>query len=135
MKNKINTYGRVAIKAAEIFTAAKDRAIEDCWDEAILECETVEKPCPKSAFLGLCEEGLVEGIPGGKYLQRGRKNKDYALAAVKLMNNDPKAFKLSATELWRQIKPSDVKNHNCQMDVVLGLRSAGLLIEYSLSNC
>ena len=39
------------------------------------------KGCPKNAFLGLCEEGLVVDIEKGYYTERStsHKNKDYAI--------------------------------------------------------
>jgi hypothetical protein len=40
-----------------------------------------EKGCPKSTFLGLCEEGLVPGAPAGSYTN-SRLNKEYGLRAL-----------------------------------------------------
>ncbi|WP_434751377.1 DUF6979 family protein [Paenibacillus amylolyticus] len=44
------------------------------------------KGCPKNAFLGLCEEGLVHNIVSGRYTERSgsQKNKNYAVKAVRI---------------------------------------------------
>jgi hypothetical protein len=42
-----------------------------------------KKDCPRGAFLGLCEEGLVKGIPAGKYTA-SKDNKAYAVRAAAL---------------------------------------------------
>ena len=34
-----------------------------------------KKGCPQSAFLGLCEDGYVKGIPQGRYLIRKQQPK------------------------------------------------------------
>ncbi len=73
-----------------------------------------EKSCPKSAFLGLCGNGLVKGVPPGNYT-KSRDNKQYAIEALKLlkMDND-----LTENDLWGQIAINKQKAHNQQMNVV-----------------
>jgi hypothetical protein len=72
--------------------AEKGPALEPAvaWGRA-LASETKsnrEKPCPKGAFLGLCEEGLIVGVRRGSYT-RSVKNKRYAVNAVKALRDDP----------------------------------------------
>jgi hypothetical protein len=43
-----------------------------------------KKGCPRGAFLGLCEEGLVKGIPAGNYTT-SKDNKAYAVRAAELL--------------------------------------------------
>jgi hypothetical protein len=46
-----------------------------------------KKGCPKGTFLGLCEEGLVKGIPKGNYT-KSVKNKKYAIKAVTVLKQN-----------------------------------------------
>lgn len=77
-----------------------------------------EKSCPKNTFLGLCEEGLVKGIPKGKYTN-SIKNKEYALQAIEILKQE-KLSSFTPIELWQKLNLGD-KIHNSQMDVVLSL--------------
>ena len=43
-----------------------------------------KKGCPRGAFLGLCEDGLVKGIPAGNYTV-SKDNKAYAVRAAELL--------------------------------------------------
>ena len=44
------------------------------------------KGCPRADFLGLCEEGLVKGIPCGNYT-KSKKIKCIKISAKKELNN------------------------------------------------
>lgn len=82
------------------------------------------KGCPKGAFLGLCSEGMVLGIPPGDY-SRSEKNKRYAIDAVNVLREN--RFLASQPELlWKKIV-GNTKSENHQMDVVTSLWNAGLL--------
>jgi len=85
-----------------------------------------DKGCPKGAFLGLCEEGLVRGIPRGLYTQ-SRKNKEYAVRAVRLLKEGQYAPK-DPFVLWSRVMAGDPKNYNQQMDVVLALWENGYIV-------
>lgn len=76
----------------------------------------VEKPCPKNAFLGLCEEGLVKGVPRGEYT-KSEKNKKYALKAFEKLQEDP-LIKNDIKEFWRIVGPKPTISHNYQLNVV-----------------
>jgi hypothetical protein len=82
-----------------------------------------EKGCPLDAFLGLCEEGLVSGVPAGTYT-RSVKNKQHAVEAVGLLRFDP-SLAANTSALWRRVAGD--KKHNAQMDVVIGLWRAGVI--------
>ena len=90
---------------------------------------TFIKGCPKNAFLGLCEDGLVKGIKRGVYLTNSESNlnKQYALTAIKLLINNPN---LTRRELWVQVKEqlNISKSHNSQMDVVIALFENKLIV-------
>ncbi|WP_373688828.1 DUF6979 family protein [Brevibacillus daliensis] len=49
------------------------------------------KACPKNAFLGLCEAGLICGVEQGKYTNRSKlyKNKKYAIQVVQILRERP----------------------------------------------
>lgn len=77
-----------------------------------------KKGSPRGAFLGLCEEGLVKGIPPGSYAAT-RENKGYAVRAVALLAEGTQQWSTSA--LWRAVTDNSEKAHNSQMDVVMAL--------------
>ena len=105
----------------------------DAWTLAISKfsdsLSVQNKPCPKGAFLGLCQEGLVQGIEPGDYTPSD-KNKEYALKAVKKLkeledSGNHIASDITALELWRKI--GETKAYNQQMDVVLSLWINGFI--------
>ncbi len=77
------------------------------------------------AFLGLCEEGLVKGIPPGDYTE-SVKNKQYAVDAVRLLRLDP-ALAGDKMSLWQGVLGKRTIVHNDQMAVVASLWERGLL--------
>ena len=123
-----NRYGEAALLAADpAFSADKDPAAR--WQSAVerlypTSLSARRKGCPRGAFLGLCEEGLVKGIPPGEYTA-SKNNKAYAVNAVGLLAEGKQ--KWSVTELWRAVTNDPEKTHNSQMDVVLALWKNGLV--------
>ena len=85
-----------------------------------------DKSCPRNAFLGLAEDGLIVGVPSGQYT-RSKLNKRYATRAVCLLRQKPYLANTSS-ELWRLVMSAEHdrnKTHNNQMDVVTALWAAG----------
>lgn len=126
-----NKYGICAIKAINLNKEIDNP--EKSWKRAAKNTlptkSTQEKPCPKNAFLGLCEDGFVIGIEAGSYFKRVKPNvnKGYAVTAVKILRNIPA---LSSKELWNKVKKElnlGGKRHNSQMDVVLALWNNDLI--------
>lgn len=119
----MNKYGKAAIKAAK----EGENPIES-WEKAAIalfkSLDSQKKSCPKSTFLGLCEAGLVNGIPKGNY-SKSIKNKKYALKAVKILKQHTETRYLPK-ELWEKLDLED-KKHNSQMDVVLALWEHGFI--------
>ncbi|MEK4453437.1 DUF6979 family protein [Paenibacillus sp. FSL L8-0506] len=129
----MNKYGVVATKAVYLImneeqtepltawnTAASDVFGEGTWAQ--------RKGCPKNAFLGLCEEGLVRGIPKGNYTYRSESlNKAYALEAVELLKVSP-LLANDRNGLWKEVMKGVKKSHNSQMDVVLALWNNNLIV-------
>ena len=117
---KTNTYGRAAVEAAK--NAAHGSPV-DAWERSVQRLfpdqpASQKKGCPKGAFLGLCEEGMVADVPRGKYT-RSKSNKAYALRAIQLLKAGAKPQ--SARELWSEIMNGEAKTYNNQCDVVLAL--------------
>jgi hypothetical protein len=86
------------------------------------------KSGPRGAYLGLCEEGLVKGIPPGRYTS-SNDNKTYAVRAAALLAEGKQNW--STSSLWRAVTDDPEKTHNCQMDVVLALWKNGLIVRKS----
>jgi hypothetical protein len=84
-----------------------------------------KKGCPRGAFLGLCEEGLVKGIPAGRYTS-SNDNKDYAVRAAALLIEGKQSW--STSSLWRAVEYDPAKTHNGQMDIVLALWKNDLIV-------
>ncbi|MDO6600643.1 hypothetical protein Q4536_10890 [Tenacibaculum sp. 1_MG-2023] len=123
----MNKYGQTVLKALNNF---KDSySIVECYDltaKEIFETKSSqEKSCPKNTFLGLCEEGLVKGVPVGNYTT-SVMNKEYAIQAVEILKRSPTKI-FTPKELWKKLELGD-KKHNSQMDVVWVLWSEGLIV-------
>lgn len=127
MKSDRTVYGSTALKAVEL---VRMLGIDpgEAWRRAVREitssAESQKKHCPRSTFLGLCEEGLVQGIPSGRYTASS-SNKNYALKAVRTIAGTS-IDGLSAIQLWHLVAGDAVK-HNQQMHVVLALFKSGML--------
>ena len=103
------------------------------WEEAIASETTSKnsqkKSCPQSAFLGLCEDGHIEGIVPESYLKKKQDvaNKTYAIEAVRLLIEDSSQSS-NLTALWCNVMQNvgDVgKRQNSQMAVVVALWNEG----------
>ena len=128
----MSQYGSVAIKAIQMYTDGFVKTPQDAWMKAAGEIigegtYGQEKGCPKNAFLGLCEEGIVKGIPGGRYT-RSKKNKEYALNAIRILKRSPGLVE-NKSALWNRVMAGVEKSHNGQMDVVTALWDEGLVVK------
>jgi hypothetical protein len=124
-----NKYGEAALIAARMETYGKAITPAQRWDQATAKLyptspSAQRKGCPRGAFLGLCEAGLVKGIPVGQYTH-SNKNKAYALRAVALLNAGTHK---TVTTLWAEVTDGEPIDHNSQMDVVLALWKNGLIL-------
>lgn len=125
----MSIYGKAAVRAKHLVLRA-GRAPKAAWESAVAEFTTSpsvrKKCCPKGAFLGLCEAGAIAGIPAGRYAApASNKNGEYALIAWLELQSEPK-LGTAAGALWNQVTKrmaDPPKNHNSQMDLVLGLWS------------
>lgn len=123
-----NRYGEAALIAArQGSSGVADPAAR--WESAMHQLYPTsptsrKKTSPRGAFLGLCEEGLVKGIPAGQY-NASKENKAYAVHAVKLLTEGTQSW--STNGLWQAVAGEPEKQHSSQMDVVLALWKNGLI--------
>ena len=129
----MNPFGEVAVQATELIRVGKCSSPAKAWAMAAdglmpHSLSLQEKSCPKSAYLGLCEDGLVDGVPAGSYT-RSRDNKQYALRAVELLQQEPDLANARSRALWDRVLQGAAKAHNSQMDVVLALWRNGRIVQ------
>jgi hypothetical protein len=122
-----NRYGEAALMAARSSSVANPVARWEIAMERLYPTSPTarKKGCPRGAFLGLCEEGLVKGIPPGHYTA-SKENKAYAVQAAALLTEGARKWPIG--ELWQAITNDPGKTHNSQMDVVLALWKNGLIV-------
>ena len=129
-------YGTTALEAIAL-ARARGTAPDAAWRSVAAEVfagapEGMRKVCPRETFLGLCQAGLVRGISGDDAGNRQLgANRQYAVAAVRLLARTPTLAREKKTELWRRVMGSagadSGKKHNQQLDVVLTLWNEGLI--------
>ena len=124
-------YGDVSIRATTDFLLGKSSSPQEAWDGAVAQISTSlssrKKSCPRKAYLGLCEAGVISGIPAGKYgVRSDNKNGQYALNAYRILRSKPSLVSDKAT-LWAKATAPENKKQNEQMDVVVSLWDKKLL--------
>lgn len=124
-----NRYGEAALMATRRGSSTDIDPVAR-WESAMKQLYPTSpaarrKSCPRGAFLGLCEEGLVKGIPAGHYTS-SKENKAYAVRAAALLAEGAQSWSRSA--LWQAAANDPEKTHNSQMDVVLALWKNGLVV-------
>ena len=124
-------YGEAAVKAVKLLASGNVDRPKDAWEVATIEIfgegtSSQRKGCPRNTFLGLCEEGKIKGIPPGNYTN-SRKNKEYAIKAVQILQEVP-ALSSNPETLWNRVVERDYKAHNQQMNVVTQLWNNNLIV-------
>jgi len=124
-----NRYGEAAILAVQQAPSANSSPLAR-WESAMEKVYPTspiarKKGSPRGAFLGLCDEGLVKGIPAGDY-SKSKNNKDCAVRAVALLVEGSQHWSRSA--LWQAAARDAGEQENGQMDVVLALWKNGLIV-------
>jgi hypothetical protein len=127
-----NRYGEAAIMATRQASSADINPVAR-WESAMERLYPTspaarKKGCPRGAFLGLCEEGLVKGIPAGDYTA-SKDNKAYAVRAAALLTEGKQSWSTSA--LWQAVTNDPEKTHKSQMDIVLALWKNNLIVRKS----
>lgn len=126
----MNKYGKAAKLAVAKVKGGQTKDPVTAWNNAVREIfpnsvSSQKKGCPKNAFLGLCEEGMVKDVSSGSYT-RSIDNKKYAVAAVTMLNHNPKLAS-DHKALWTAVMNGVEKKQNSQMDVVIALWNQGLI--------
>lgn len=124
-------YGEAAIQAVSLLTSGDVGSPRDAWEIATSRIfgkgtSSQRKGCPRNAFLGLCEEGRVKGVPPGSYT-RSERNKAYAIEAVRILQDTP-ALSFDPKTLWNRVIEGEHKVHNHQMNVVTSLWNNDLIV-------
>lgn len=87
---------------------------------------SASKSCPQETFLGLCDEGLIYGIPQGKYTSEiSELNKRYALKGYEYIKNNTDK-QLTQKAIWKAIGNEELA-HNGQMSILIELYKRGML--------
>jgi len=125
----MSKYGLVAVVAVRRIQELGEDPLS-AWQRAAAEIITEskssrDKGCPRGAFLGLCEEGLVKGVLAGNYT-KSRWNKKYALRTYSIINRDI-SLAGDVNSLWDEVVSDRPIGHNGQADVVVELYNNDLL--------
>ena len=126
-------YGQVASKAVSLLILKEVSEPIDAWSVAAKQIfpnseSSRIKSCPRSTFLGLCEDGYVSTVQPGKYT-RSQKNKAYALSALTFIEENPTLL-MDEKALWSLVVNHSDKKYNSQMDVVISLWNDGVITKY-----
>lgn len=125
----MNKYGLAAIESVKKIELDTELSPIDAWENATMEIfgnrTSQSKGCPRSTFLALCETGIVQGVPRGKYT-RSIKNKNYAINGIQYLK-DHRGERIDQDAMWRYVTNNSGISHNSQMDVVLSLFNENLL--------
>ena len=123
-----NRYGEAALMAArEGPSAVNPKARWESAMERLYPTSPIarKKGGPRGAFLGLCEEGLIKGIPAGHYT-KSKDDKAYAVRAAALLTEGTQSW--SRSTLWQAVTNIHETKHNSQMDIVLALWKNDLIV-------
>ena len=125
----MSKYGEVAVIAVHILKEGGATNPREAWEKAAKKVfptntNLQNKGCPKSAFIGLCDEGMIEGVHSRTCPEPG-KNAKYAVDAVEMLRKN--RFLVSQPNLlWKKVA-GNTKSENHQMDVVVGLWETGCI--------
>lgn len=131
-------YGKIAIGATK-YIQQTGWDPEDAWYKIAKEIfkektASIDKDCPRNAYLGLCEDGLVAGVSKGIYVSVGNFEKLYAVKAIHILQRD-QTLENNSKELWKTVMIDTGRNpnktHNSQMNVVLALWHEGMIVRDS----
>ena len=127
-------YGEVAKIATNMIVSNQVNDPIQAWGLATIQVfpsskSSQNKSCPKSAFLGLCEDGYISNVEQGKYT-RSKKNKEYAIKGLSLLSSNSN---MTEIELWKIIIDEPDKTYNHQMDVVKTLWENNLIDKKDIS--
>lgn len=121
-------YGTAAIQTVLNYDSEVD--LREQWVNAISKettsADSIDKSCPKGAFLGLCELGIVKNIPLKDY-KAGEDNKRHAIGLLALAKANPNITAAKCFKLYQKSDNGLPDHHNGQADVVISLLEAGFI--------
>lgn len=126
----MSKYNEVALSAARMLQNVDVKSPVEAWSKATKvvfpnRVDLQNKGCPKGAFVGLCNAGLLQGVPSGEY-SSPTKNGKYATDAIEILREN--RFLATQPELlWKKVA-GNTKSGNHQMDVVVGLWEANFIV-------
>jgi hypothetical protein len=127
-------YGVVAVRAIRLIKSGDLLEPLIAWNTVASEVFgegtwAQQKSCPRSAFLGLCEAGMIQGIVKGKYAGKNelQKKKKYAIEAVRILKEKPELSE-NKLKLWSEVRKGAHYSHDSQMDVVVALWRNGMIV-------
>ncbi len=117
-------YGQTASIATDLLITKKIDDPIEAWKIAATQIfpdslSSQIKSCPRSTFLGLCEDGYIPNVAEGSYT-RSQKNKEYAIKALELLKSNPGLLS-DKNVLWNMVIDDTEKKQNSQMDIVTTL--------------
>ena len=123
-------YGQIAVDAANGFQQSVNAALLQAWSNSLKINNTNDKDCPRVAFLGLCEDGFVAGVPKGNYIQKSGvsriKPKAIRIRNI-IMNSKPPFIPTQPkTSIWTQA--GGTGQDQGVIDVVYTLFNNGMLL-------
>ncbi|MNO70684.1 hypothetical protein D3C76_615770 [compost metagenome] len=122
----MSKYAQAAVEAVELVHQGITDSPVKAWEMSTSKFFGAgswgqRKGCPKNAFLGLCENGFIKGIPKGIYnMKENSKNKNYAIRAIELITQQPELLE-DIKELWNKVSNGNEISHNHQMHIVIAL--------------
>jgi hypothetical protein len=128
-------FGKAALNAVALLKNGQAGDPQDAWEKVTAAIfgrgtSSQKKSCPKDAFLGLCDAGLIKGV-SSQNSTTSVDNKAYAVAGAQLLKSNPGLSALGAAHIWarvmRQVRKPVGETHNQQMDVVKSLFDYGLI--------
>ena len=86
-------YGQAALNAIVLLNSRKAVDPQDAWEKATAALfgkgtSSQKKSCPKDAFLGLCDSGLIKGMSSPNSTS-SVDNKAYSVTAAQLLQANP----------------------------------------------
>lgn len=123
-------YGKIAVDAANGFQQLVATTLLQSWNSSLIKNNKNDKNCPRIAFLGLCENGLIAGIPKGRYIQKTTasviKGKAISIRNIIMNNNPPSIPAQTKTSIWEQV--GGTGQDEGVIDVVYTLFNHGMLL-------
>jgi hypothetical protein len=124
-------FGDLAVGAIERLKAGKAKTLAEAYDVeshiVFPHSESLRaKICPRSSLFGLCEIGVVVGVPEGVYNRSpNNKNKQHILDGLQLLLDEPELADEGPSVLWKRVMHGRIKQSNSQMHVLITLWKSG----------